>query len=392
MQEQGTDGKKKQSEVRSTRRQFLTAAGATGMLVATGVAAITPAGAQSPQQNAMDPVAPAGIKPRGSFDCRFAIAYNNSVIESTRVLMQYYAALAARDLAGMADTLHFPFVTYEGPYAHKIDTREQFMTTPPASMNVTGKGSNMIKEGSYDMLESTEMLVFNPIGVGHTLLYSRYEPNGERIYQCHGMYGITNNDGKWGIEFLSTIFKPGNQVGRDEENVQAAGQAVRDNHRDKVLSRREADLPMVRKMVEYPDPHGSVWIGGSTIPGIEGKPMEPYKIKGVKSRLRFSEGDTQERMAQQTYNMDKFAQVSGAGVGLWANSIEIPETRALYASAEKGHYYSGYYRYTENGTVISEHRYIGCEIRRHGLWYGHDIATTFGQVLYHDWTNDGAHS
>src|ERR1700744_1679052 len=109
MQEQVTDGKKKQSEVRSTRRQFLTAAGATGMLVATGAAAITPAGAQSPQQSAMDPVAPTGIKPRGSFDCRFAIAYNNSVIESTRVLMQYYTALAARDFAGMAGQPHFSF-------------------------------------------------------------------------------------------------------------------------------------------------------------------------------------------------------------------------------------------------------------------------------------------
>jgi hypothetical protein len=112
-------------------------------------------------------------------------------------------------------------------------------------------------------------------------------------------------------------------------------------------------------------------------------------VKGVKSRLRYSPGDTQEEEDKQSWNMDHFAEASGAGVGLWGNSIEIPETRTLYAEAAKGHYYSGYYRYTPNGTVISEYRYLGCEIRRQGTWYGHDIATTFGQVVYHDWSNDG---
>jgi hypothetical protein len=376
----------------TNRRSFLKSAAVAG--VVGGAALVSGHAQNSPDswQQATDPQAPSGIRPKGSLDCRFPMTYSTSVVESTKVLMRYYEALAARDPEAMADTLHFPFVTYEGPYATLVESRDKFLASPPPSMNVTSSGDSHIKAGSYDMLDHTEMLIFNPIGVGHTLMYNRYEEGGERILQCHGIYGVTNDDGVWGLEYLSTIFKPANQIGRDEYTLTSVDEALHDNHRDKVASRREADLPMVRKMVEDPYPHGSVWIGGSTVPGIEGRPMAPYKVKGVESRLRFSQGDTQEFMDKQNYNMEHFAEVSGAGVGTWALSVEIPETRTLYASAVKGHYYSGYYRYTANGTVISEHRYLGAEICRRGVWYGHDIATTFGQVLYHDWTNDGAHS
>lgn len=379
------------AEIRSDRRDFMKGAAVAGVIGAAGLMASSGAQAQTAQQSDdEDPQKPAGIRPEGSFDCRFPISYNRSVPEGMRILTQYFQAMSERNLDGMIDLIHFPFVTYEGPFAYKIDSPDQLRSNPPLSMNVSGKGPNLIKKGSYDMLSNMQMHMFNPIGAGFTMLFDRYTPDGNRIFQCHGIYGITNNDGKWGIEFFSTIFKAANQVGRDDDyTLSSVDRALHDNHRDKVMSRREADLPMVRKMVIDPFAHGSVWIGGSTVPGQQGNPMEPYKIKGVKSRLRFSDGDTDEFMAKQNYNQANFRKVSGAGVGLWANSVEIPETRALYASPTKGHYYSGYYRYTENGTVISEHRYLGCEICRKGVWYGHDIATTFGQVLYHDWTNDG---
>ena len=366
------------NEVGSDRRTFMKEAAAVGLIGAVGIASSLdrPAAAQEAAA-AEDPVIPP-LKPKAFLDCRYPVTYNKSVVESTKVLIQYFEALSGRDLDGMSRTMQFPFVTYEGPYAVLVDSKDKLMATPPPSMNVTGKGDTRIRPGSYDILENIEMHIFSPVGVGYTLMYSRFDDRGNRFFQCHGIYGITNNDGKWGIEYASTIFKPDNQIGRDDYQIAAVDEALHDNHRDKVMSRREGDLPMVRKMVEYPYPHGSVWISSN-------------RVKGVKSRLRWSEGDTKEYMDQQNYNQAHFAEASGGGVGIWANSIETPETRILYAEAAKGHYYSAYYRYTADGTPITEHRYLGTEIRRQGVWYGHDIATVFGQVVYHDWTNDGVH-
>jgi hypothetical protein len=131
----------------------------------------------------------------------------------------------------------------------------------------------------------------------------------------------------------------------------------------------------LRRTVFDPYPHATVAITG-------------LKVKGVKSRLNFSKGDTQEEIDKQTWGQNTFATTSGAGVGTWALSIETPETRMIYSSAEKGHFYSGYYRYTQDGTVISEHRYMGSLLNRKGTWYGNDITRVIGHTVYLDHTND----
>jgi hypothetical protein len=243
-------------------------------------------------------------------------------------------------------------------------------------MNVTGKGESKLKPGAFDILDSIQSHVYGPVGAGLSLQYSRFEPNGNKIFECHGLYAVTNNDGKWGIEWASTIFKPANQVGRDEwYNYPIINYALHESHRDHVMARKYGYLVDLRRTVFDPYPHASVSVSG-------------LRVKGIKSRLRFSPGDTEAERDKQDYGQANFADRAGGGFGKWALSIETPDTRMLYASAEKGHFTSGFYRYTEDGTVISDQRYMGALVNRKGVWYGNDTSRVINGMSYRHHVND----
>jgi hypothetical protein len=375
----------------SARRNFVKGAagllGIVGMSSALGQPATAGPAAPAPESQAGNPAAfPRGGGPP---DCRATASFQSSIPEATKVLTQYFAALSDRNLDGMSQQLHYPFVTYEGRDGVLVETREQLISNPPLSMNVTGKGGSKLKPGAYDILDSIQAHVFSPVGAGLSLQYNRFDRAGSLILTCHGLYGITNNDGKWGIEWMSTIFKPANQIGRDDSyNDLIIDSALHENHRDHVMARKSGDLPELRRTVMDPYPHGSVSLGPSPVPGAPpGTPPE-YRSDGIKSRLRYSKGDTQEEMARQNFGQGQFSANSGGSLGNWSLSIETPDTGVLFASAEKGHFRSGYFRYTEDGSIISEHRYIGALVNWKGNWYGNDISRIVGQVVYHDRTKD----
>jgi len=370
------------------RRDFMKgAATAAGVLGAAGLAsALTPTAVSSKSREASQE---SSASQSAVADCRSSLAFQNSVPESLKVVSQYFQALSERNIDGMAQLLHFPFLTHEGPEAKLVGSREELISSPPPSMNVTAKGDSKIMPGAYDILDFVQMHIYCPVGAGLTLEYSRFDPRGAKIFSCHGLYGVTNNDGKWGIEWVSTIFKPANQVGRDQAyNDPILNTALHENHRDHVMARKYNDLPELRQTVFDPYPHGSLSLGPSIVRDADGKTRQEYRVEGVKTRLRYSSGDTQEEMGKQTFGQTQFAKSSGEAIGGWALSIETPDTRMLYSSAEKGHFYSGYFRYTEDGSIISEHRYLGALVNWNGHWYGNDISRIIGQVVYHDRSSD----
>jgi hypothetical protein len=145
------------------RRGFMK--GAAGGLL--GVAGMTPSlGAAAQQAAVEDPQAPPGLRPLAQPDYRFPMTYETSVPEGMRLLTQYFAALSRRDLEGMAQTLHYPFVTFEGIEPVVVESADKLMANPPQSMNVTGKGDHLIHPGAYDMMETIQLHVFNPIWRG----------------------------------------------------------------------------------------------------------------------------------------------------------------------------------------------------------------------------------
>lgn len=129
--------------------------------------------------------------------------------------------------------------------------------------------------------------------------------------------------------------------------------------------------------------------------------MDPYKIKGVKSRLRVTETTPEQLEHLQevvhqsggSRNMEQFYKVSGGKVGRWYQSLEFAGrqgegARIIHASTEKGHVYMGYTRYTADGSFISETRYLGTVLYKAGTWVGSDVTAVFGQTMYRDRSND----
>lgn len=394
-QEGGTENK--------ARRSFLKGAAAAGVLGAVKMAAFAqPADAQ--ESAAVDPPVPPGLKPGGQPDNRFPVTYEHSVPQATDVLTQYFAALSRRDIKGLAELFHYPFVTYEGIETVIVNSPEDLISNPPPSLNVTGKGANFIKPGAYDIMESMKTEIFGPIGVGLSLDFTRYDGRGAKLYGCGGIYGITNNDGKWAIEYMSTIFNPADLV-YEKYNAEAILTAVHENQRFHALARKYNDPVALHKAVAgFVGKYASVTIGGSNataVPALEGRPMEPYRVKGVKSRLRISD-ITQEQLdhlqtvvhnAGGSRNMEQFYKVSGGMVGRWYQSLEFAGrhgegARIIHSSTEKGHVYMGYTRYTADGSPISETRYLGTTLYKAGTWVGSDVTAVFGQTMYRDRSND----
>ncbi len=100
------------------------------------------------------------------------MSFQTSVPTSLNILSQYFLALSERNLDGMASLMHYPFMTHEGPEAMLVESKDQLMSAPPLSMNVTGKGDSKIKPGAYDILDYMQMHIYSPVGAGLTLEYS----------------------------------------------------------------------------------------------------------------------------------------------------------------------------------------------------------------------------
>jgi hypothetical protein len=391
----------------SGRRGFIKGVAVTGMLGAFG---LTPAATWAAEEgggvrdDSQDLHAPAGVKPGAEADTRFPLYYEHSAPESMRRVMQWFAALSRRDMAGMADNMQFPFLTYEGTDPVVFNSRDEFMSAPPPSMNVTGKsnqrGDPLIHPGAYDVMENIEMLIFHPVGCGFSLNFTRYRATGQKILFCNALVGVTNNDGHWGIEYLSTIFQPSDLAVEDFDAL-AVSNALHTTQRDHALARKEDDVIGLRETVQFPVPSASVSLGTGGSSAGAGEGINDYRIKGVKSRISVPKVLTQEEidhpdaatMAAGEKSMQAFYKRAAGVVGKWAYSLEFAGpngkgTRVLFAGTDKGHVYSGYTRYTADGVMISESCWIGCITYKKKIWAAADIVGIFGQVMTLDHGND----
>ena len=380
-------------EVNSDRRNFMKVATAAGL---AGAVAMAPALAQAQQAEVKDPVAPAGLKPGAELDSRFPMTYESSVPETMKLAAQYMAALSRRDLGGLAELFHYPFVTYEGIDTVIVNSKDELIANPPPSLNTTGKGANKIRKGSYDILDNIELLCYTPVGAGVSLSFSRFDANGKKLQGVSGIYGMTNNDGKWGIEYMSTIFRPADQLRLSYDAEAFALRSIHDTYRDHDLGRKYNGLDP--NYTTVPDMNPGKW-GGVTVGSYSfnfvGRPgtstMDAYKVKGVKSRLRVTEGGANPSPnPQAAANGDeRFRSVSGGGVGKFFETLEWADSRILAADMEKAHAVSGNNRFMEDGTLVNKGVYMVVLLYRNGRFTASDNGGgIFGRQMYQDRTND----
>jgi hypothetical protein len=384
----------KESDVVLDRRGFIKNAAAAGLL---GAAGATPALGQLTQSQgaAEDPQAPKGLSPLGMLDYRFPITYESSVPAGVQVLTQYFAALTRRDLKGMADMLHFPFASYEKTNAVVVNSIDEFMAHPPASMNLTLNPERFtdhdgyLKPGCYDAFDGLEVIAADPISVAMSLVYYRYDSDGKKILRCQGIYTVTNNDGRWAIQLMSTIFTPADMMNVEFSDTITAAKRLRMTHdlaydiSDRTL---ESGLFQAGKSA-------SVTNGTVEVFYQRQKNMAPYRVKGVKSRLNVAD-PTPEALAQRSrpstpadYDFYR-ALFPRLKVGNWGFVYGVlPETRVLHATVDKAHMLSGAIRFTTAGEECNFNRHLTVVTFKKGHW---GMEGSFAYIAPHDRANDMA--
>jgi hypothetical protein len=383
----------------SARRAFMKSAAAAGFLGALGRA--TEASAEPPQQvtPAVDTARPNGLGAHAMLDNRFPVSYEHSVPEGVRVITQYFSALSRRDLRGMADLLHFPFGTFEGTEPVVVESADQFMTNTPASMNVStnperySNHDGYMKPGCYDVFAGIEVINSDSVHAGLAMTYNRYDSNGKKLLRCQGVYCVSNNDGKWAIQLMSTIFTPADMIHVTFTDTIEAAKRVRINHDLAYqVSDRSVDrgTPQLGKRLTSSGGSGTgaIWQAGPA-----GTIMDHYKVKGIKSRLVVSDV-TEESLAKQfmpsANPISDYAAYralfpqSGVGNWGWVYGV-LPETRVLHATFDKAHMFSGAIRFTTAGDECSHNADLSVITYRKGHW---GMAGGLTYTTPHDRSND----
>lgn len=142
-----------------------------------------------------------------------------------------------------------------------------------------------------------EVLLYDPVKCAMSLTYDRYGSDGARLHRCEGVYTATNNDGRWAIQLMSTIFTPNLMIGMSYPDTVQAATRWRIDH-DLAHQVSDCTVDPIYKMTS---PSISVSNGeGRPVwqDGPNGKIMQHFKIAGVKSRLVYNDGKTPLTPAQ----------------------------------------------------------------------------------------------
>jgi hypothetical protein len=339
---------------------------------------------------------PATLRRGAQLDSRFRVSFAEPVTQGLRLVTEYFTALSERNLDALARTLHFPFAIYENIEPVVVDSAAQLTNSPPPTLDASGKGKSRIMPGSYDLLESINVHLYCPVGGAFSLSFTRYTPDGHKLLVCDGVYSVTNNDGRWAIQMASTIFHEVDFIGVVYPDAEAADIRGNQNYlaafgygNEKALN----DAASSRGSYEVPLPVGtrvaSVNFGYGprerSRDAREGRPMAGWRTKGVKSRLSVSTVTEASRQRVITTNLPEFIELAGGAVGEYAYTRDRP-TRpvTIHATHDKAHTLGGYFRYTANGTLISETRSVGIRIYKNGHWAS---GGGLGQVTHHDRSN-----
>jgi hypothetical protein len=384
----------KDSQFSTDRRTFVKGAAATGFLRAAAIAPVLAESARAGRQSASEEIqAPPGLRPNAMLDCRFPITYETSIPEATKVLVQHFAALSRRDSKGIAETLHYPFASYEGTEPVVIQTEAELSAKAPASINLAQNPERYtdhdgyVKPGSYDILDGIEVFTSDPVSVNLSLNYSRYGSDGKKLLKCEGIYCITNNDGKWAIQLMSTIFTPASMENVTYPDTIAFAKRLRMTHD---LAYQVSDEQEVWGPVrQYGTLAGvsqdtiRIFMGG----GKAGSTMDAFRTKGVKSRLQVTE-ITPESVAKSHSDFVAYrAMFPKSGVGNWGFTYGIlPNTRVVHATVNKAHLFSGAARYNVFGEEGSTAAELSIATYKKGRWGW--LPGTFSHVTIHDRSNN----
>lgn len=382
-----------------SRRKFLTSAGAVGALGAVGGLSPQPFGTRAFAQGQYDFARPPSLPPGAQLDSRYPVSFAEPVSEGLRLVMAFFTALNRRDIAAVASTLHFPFAIYEDIEPLVYDTEAEFIANPPPTLNFAGSGMSRVADGSYDLLEGINGHLYCPVGGVYSLDYARYNAQGFKLFDCQGVYSVTNNDGRWAIQLISTIWHEDGYEDNDYPDAEVThrigsqGYLSAFGYNDEELLN---DLSTGRGSYEPELPVGTRRASVSFAYGPRARsqnardndPMQGWIVSGVRSRLNVSEVTASTGTVTTNTRLAEFADLAGGTLGEYSYTRLRPDRPlVLHATHDKAHVLNGYWRYTADGTLISETRGVGIRIWKAGNWG--DVGG-LGQVTHHDRSNSQA--
>jgi hypothetical protein len=393
-----------EGSVGTDRRTFV---GLAGAAVLGGVAALSASSvAQAQSQSdapgsgvagALEIERPAGLGPRAMLDNRFPASFSESVPKSVEVIVGYFTALNRRDLRGMAKYLHFPFASFEGTDPVLVSTPDEFMSKTPASMNMTLKPERFtdqdgyLEAGSYDVFRGVEVLCMDPVNCTLAMSYDRYNSKGWKLLRCDGVYAITNNDGHWAIQLMSTIFTPAEMIGLKFPEAEIYPERLRI---DLDLAFQTADHKEMTSAFNHGATASSSMYGGG-LPYDQAElanyvAMKRFTIRGVKTRLQFNpaNGPARRPIARDwnAYYANYRALFKKDGLGNWGWVYgKNPDTRVIHQTFNKAHLLTGAVRFLAAGEFASSNYDVEIATYKEGKW------GRAGELCYstpHDRSND----
>lgn len=392
----------------ANRREFMKgAAVAAGMIGAVTFGAQNARAVELNPQDAQDPQAPKGLKPNAELDPRYRVTYERSVPAAVEVITQHFAALSERNLKALAETMQFPFASVENVDTVVVKTPEDLIAKAPRSLNMSGHPvrftdhDSWLKLGEYDVLRGIEVVNFDPVHVNIAMTYDRYNQDGRKNLQCQGVYCVTNNDGKWGIQLMSTIFTPADLIGIEYKDTIEKAKRTRINH---VISYLDNNWVLEETAFQPGISAGITGAGVAQLVNNETSPdpMELFRVKGVKTRLRVNDRKTPDNTddlfallgpvaaTQRPENKFTSSQLLfrrlGHGIELGYSSGNLRETRVLHATDNKAHMFSGVTRFTTAGEEISTSMEVSVVTMKGAGHWG--IQAMLAYITMHDRAND----
>jgi hypothetical protein len=358
-----------------------------------------------------NPSAPAQLRPNAIPDARFPMNFEAPIPEAVRALMHYFASLCRRDPGGIADSLHFPFASFERTAPIIVEKREDLLRNTPPSINTSehperfSDHDGYLEPGCYDTFEGLEVLNASAICVNLSLSYNRYDRTGHHLLRCDGVYCITNNNGRWAIQAMSTIFTPALALDIEYRDTIDKARRLRFDHcLAYMVNDEEAVWGPIRQYGVNVGAGAAVnprsapssardstnFSGGGVLwrDAPVGKAMEFFRTEGVMSRLSVTHV-TPESLAQSRIDFDAYRAVwPKTGVGNWGWVIGgASPARVLHATVDKAHVFQGAARFTTAGAFINDSLEVDIVTYRKGRW---GIAGIFGYGTRQDRSNDMA--
>jgi len=200
--------------------------------------------------------------------------------------------------------MHFPVASFEGAEPVVVARREDLLKSAPPSINLSERPERFtdhdgyLEPGCYDTFEGLEVLNASAICVNLALSYNRYDRTGHHLLRCDGVYCVTNNNGRWAIQAMSTIFTPALALGIEYRDTIDKARRLRFDHcLAYMVNDEEAVWGPIRQYGvnigagAAPNRRGAgdstSFSGGGVLwrDAPDGKAMEFFRTAGVTSRL-----------------------------------------------------------------------------------------------------------